>query len=1300
MDALSTLLQHEDSHVSDGALRCFASLADRFTRRGIDPGPLAEHGLVSALLFRLSNASGLLSSNHQQAHHAGNPGAISMVAPPSSETNKSCSSSISTVISLLSTLCRGSPGITHALLRSELPEAIERAVHGDERCILDTMRLVDLLLVLLFEGRKALPRSGCGLVTTSPSSTSAVPASTSTSMRGTVLRRLDSAGERTHRQLIDCIRSKDTDALIDAIDSGGIEVNFMDDVGQTLLNWASAFGTQEMVEFLCERGADVNKGQRSSSLHYAACFGRPAIGKVLLRYGANPDLRDEDGKTPLDKARERNDEGHREVAAILQSPAEWMIPSERKSRDPGDPGGESGESGNPALDCSGEPKGDPDMAPVYLRRLLPVFCHTFQSSMIVSVRKASLTIIKKMVHYTQPALLASLCVQESNVFISTLVQVVATVLDNEEDEDGHLICMHIIHDLMNKSAETFLDHFARLGIFSKVQLLATSTDTDDPSNKDTNSNCNISTNNSNNTTANNPTSPAAPAAAAAAAAVVGENINVPPPAGTIARAAQEGSGTISSTSSSSSSSSSTSSSSSSTSSSSSSSSSSGSSPVNADVEQDAKEIVTGKPYHWRDWCVARGRDCLYIWSDAAALELSNGSNGWFRFILDGKLATMYSSGSPEGGSDSSENRGEFLDKLQRVRTQIKPATPSQAILSAVSSCRLTVGNWLLSSQKESEMTIQNSDGQQQATILKEDLPGFLFESNRGTKHTFTAETALGPELSAGWAVKRNRQFRSQTEATKQKVRAQAKEIYLRYFQVAQAQPRGVVARLAAIVVHIERGCQTQENNREASQPHAGAWRDLLRSALNDLRSLLEEDTTLSAFELQSSGLVQVLHRLLSPAGLDEHLQGTRRGNRFLRQRVAIFKESFQSHRLDLSQSGPITCLVRKLVSVLESIEKLPVYLYDAAGGSTNGLQTLTRRLRFRLERAHGESGLTDRTGRTLKTEPLTGVGQLEKYLLKMVAKQWYDYERSSLAFVRKLRAADVVTPIPSNAPSNAPSNGLAFRHSRDFDECGIIYWIGTNGRTVSDWVNPAQVALVVVTCSEGRNLPYGHLEDILSRDSAALNCHTNDDKRSWFAVDLGVWVVPSAYTLRHARGYGKSALRNWLFQVSKDGVTWTTLFTHVDDCSLNEPCSTATWPLEPPAAETQGWRHVRLQQMGKNASGQTHYLSLSGLELYGSVTGVCQDLGKAAREAEANLRRQRRLVRHQMLRHLVPGARVVRGLDWKWRDQDGNPQAEGTITGELHNGWIDVTWDHGGSNSYRYSSFLNFFAPHRLIDTH
>jgi len=47
-------------------------------------------------------------------------------------------------------------------------------------------------------------------------------------------------------------------------------------------------------------------------------------------------------------------------------------------------------------------------------------------------------------------------------------------------------------------------------------------------------------------------------------------------------------------------------------------------------------------------------------------------------------------------------------------------------------------------------------------------------------------------------------------------------------------------------------------------------------------------------------------------------------------------------------------------------------------------QILTRRLRFRLERAPGESMLIDRTGRNLKMEPLSTVASLEKHLLKMV----------------------------------------------------------------------------------------------------------------------------------------------------------------------------------------------------------------------------------------------------------------------------------------------------------------------------
>ena len=107
--------------VSDGALRCFSSLADRFTRRGVDPEPLSVHGLCDELLRRLTAAGAPTSSSLTST-----PGSIS--ATPETKS----SPSISTVISLLLTLCRGSPNVTHQILWSDLPDAIESALQGDE----------------------------------------------------------------------------------------------------------------------------------------------------------------------------------------------------------------------------------------------------------------------------------------------------------------------------------------------------------------------------------------------------------------------------------------------------------------------------------------------------------------------------------------------------------------------------------------------------------------------------------------------------------------------------------------------------------------------------------------------------------------------------------------------------------------------------------------------------------------------------------------------------------------------------------------------------------------------------------------------------------------------------------------------------------------------------------------------------------------------------------------------------------------------------------------------------------------
>lgn len=79
------------------------------------------------------------------------------------------------------------------------------------------------------------------------------------------------------------------------------------------------------------------------------------------------------------------------------------------------------------------------------------------------------------------------------------------------------------------------------------------------------------------------------------------------------------------------------------------------------------------------------------------------------------------------------------------------------------------------------------------------------------------------------------------------------------------------------------------------------------------------------------------------------------------------------------------------------------------------------------------------------------------------------------------------------------------------------------------------------------------------------------------------------------------------------------------------------------------------------------------------------------KEAEANLRRQRRLFRSQVMKYIVPGARVVRGIDWKWRDQDGNPAGEGTVTGEAHNG---KSAPRGRTaNSFEPLLVLRFLSP-------
>ena len=57
------------------------------------------------------------------------------------------------------------------------------------------------------------------------------------------------------------------------------------------------------------------------------------------------------------------------------------------------------------------------------------------------------------------------------------------------------------------------------------------------------------------------------------------------------------------------------------------------------------------------------------------------------------------------------------------------------------------------------------------------------------------------------------------------------------------------------------------------------------------------------------------------------------------ERIEVFRRAFRSH--DDGTTAPALALVRKLIAVLESIEKLPVYTYDSPS-SGYGLQVSTR----------------------------------------------------------------------------------------------------------------------------------------------------------------------------------------------------------------------------------------------------------------------------------------------------------------------------------------------------------------------
>lgn len=118
---------------------------------------------------------------------------------------------------------------------------------------------------------------------------------------------------------VDLSRDSGVEDLIEWIENGGATLTLPEDtvdnvevrdaLGVTVLHTAAAGGDIELIEALLKRGADVNSVTLggSSVLHFACENGQFAVVKLLIEtYGADINVRDKSGHTPLDCALKRN----------------------------------------------------------------------------------------------------------------------------------------------------------------------------------------------------------------------------------------------------------------------------------------------------------------------------------------------------------------------------------------------------------------------------------------------------------------------------------------------------------------------------------------------------------------------------------------------------------------------------------------------------------------------------------------------------------------------------------------------------------------------------------------------------------------------------------------------------------------------------------------------------------------------------------------------------------------------------------------------------------------------------------
>ena len=92
----------------------------------------------------------------------------------------------------------------------------------------------------------------------------------------------------------------------------------MDNHGQSLLDWAVAYGDEAVVENLMSQSEIGRKINLHLSLGYAAAFGNASACKTLLECGADPNyISPQDGLSPLDRLKHYKPSGYNSLEKLL-----------------------------------------------------------------------------------------------------------------------------------------------------------------------------------------------------------------------------------------------------------------------------------------------------------------------------------------------------------------------------------------------------------------------------------------------------------------------------------------------------------------------------------------------------------------------------------------------------------------------------------------------------------------------------------------------------------------------------------------------------------------------------------------------------------------------------------------------------------------------------------------------------------------------------------------------------------------------------------------------------------------------